>query len=60
MDSAKVSSVAVLAASAIAGGLATTTEEASKIAVDWYGQLLSEIAEQERSQAARVNQQLGI
>ena len=37
--------VAVLAASALASGLVTTTEEASDIAVEWYEQLRGKMSE---------------
>lgn len=45
MNDEKIKAVAVLAASALASGLASTTEEASEIAVNWYDQLSGKVAE---------------
>lgn len=60
MNDAKINAVAVLAAGALAGGLAETSQDASKIALEWYEQLLGEIAGQEERLAAEGNKALGL
>lgn len=59
MNDEKIRSVAVLAASALASGLASTTEEASDIAVEWYEQLRGKVAEHTRMLADEVNAKMG-
>ncbi|THG36879.1 hypothetical protein [Adlercreutzia caecimuris] len=59
MTDEKINAVAVLAASALASGLATTTEEASDIAVEWYEQLRGKMSERTRRLADEVNAKMG-
>lgn len=59
MTDEKINAVAVLAASALASGLATTTEEASEIAVNWYDQLSGKVAEHTKRISDEANRMIG-